>query len=234
MKALLRGKQPLLPGDGLGALRLGMTRAEVHSLFGTGEEDGKQERFCRGEVLVEYRAGRVSFIEASAGGNVKPQLFTTGVFQTSAKRLLALLGRRGAKVRQEEPGTLYVFPELQIALWREDDPERIREELEHLNATDPEDRASMRVLKADIRRFQSFQTVATFVKDYYGKPNRRPKKAASESPFSLMLKGAISLSRKRNETVLTSLETIVSHPRDWKASVVREARQYLDGLRKKT
>jgi hypothetical protein len=234
MKNSFRGKQPLHPGERLGELRLGMTRAEAHALLGAGEKDGKCESFCRGHVQVEYRDGRVAFIEVSEGGSVQPKLFGAEVFKVSAKLLVARLRRRDATLREVETGTLYVFPKLQISLWREDDPESIREDLQHLDMNDPDDRASKRILEADIRRFQRFQTVAIFVQGYYAEPKRRSKKAATDSPFSPMLQGVIKMSRKRNEDVLTSLERIASHPRDWKGCVVREAREYLERLGKKT
>ncbi|MBN1344771.1 MAG: hypothetical protein JXQ73_18910 [Phycisphaerae bacterium] len=233
MKASFRGKQPVHPGEGVGDLRLGMTPAEARALLGAGEKIGKGDSFCRGQVMVEYRKGRVAFIEVSEGGRVQPQLFGTDVFKVRAQPLLARLKRRDATLREAEPGTSYIFPKLRLALWREADPESIREDVQHLDLNDPDDRASKRILEADIRRFQFFQTVAIFEPGYFAEPKRRPKKAATESPFSPMLQGVIKLSRKRNEDVVTSLERIASHPRDWKGCVVREAREYLDRLRKK-
>jgi hypothetical protein len=237
MKASLRGKSVIDPGEGLGALRLGMKRAEVRELLGAGEGDGKQERFCRGQILVEYRAGRVVFIEASAGGSIQPELFGKSVFRTPAGELFALLRRRGHVAREEEPGTLYVFPELRVAVWREDDPESLRQELENLDLTDPGQRATRRILAADIRRYEKFQTVATFVKGYQRRRQRQPRKAPAPAPsFSPLLEGAMAMTRNRGgkPDVRSVLESIVARRSDWKAAVVKEAERQLEALGKAT
>ncbi len=120
------------PLVGVGAIRLGASRASVIAVLGEPEEsfvqtpDSHQPTdawFDSGfQVFYEGDEPIVSFIELSRDCGFQATLFGTSVFSTKASQLVADIGRR-ASIDKNDPelGFSYTFPSLELAFWRPDD-----------------------------------------------------------------------------------------------------------------
>jgi hypothetical protein len=126
------------PGVGVGPVRLGMHRDEVRAAMGQ-----EPERFLKAgtsryetdayhdsafQVFYEGDEPRVEFIELSGHGGFVAFYRGKDVFGTEASDLVEFIAR-DAPVDDRDPefGYSFVFPSLELSLWRpvlpEDDPD---------------------------------------------------------------------------------------------------------------
>ena len=129
----------VVPHEGVAPVRLGMARAECRRVmpeaprtFRKGPGDGGgTDAFHSSAFQVFYDAqDRVEYIELSRGPEVDPQLAGVSVLEVAADEAVAHV-RRLAEFDADDPevGYSYVFPDLDVALWRpvipesDDDPD---------------------------------------------------------------------------------------------------------------
>ncbi len=157
----------VVPGVGIGPLQLGMSRKDVFAALGKRGVAGKPpDEFFQNCLQVEYKKGKVVFIQVSCDAPFNTHYKKKDIFGTKASQLLKQLGKDG-EVVEDEPGCSYQFPSLNIVLWREADPDELKSELKQLKRSDGdyEDRASF--YKSEIERFSYFETVGVFADGYY-------------------------------------------------------------------
>jgi hypothetical protein len=126
----------IVPLVGAGAIQLGMARAAVHAALGqpvssflksstsryptdTWFSSGFQVFYTGNEPTVEY-------IELSAGCGFEATCLNQPIFSTRAKTLVQRFTEHAAlDTADSELGNSYVFPALEMALWRPiaDEPE---------------------------------------------------------------------------------------------------------------
>jgi len=146
------------PLAGVGPALLGMTREQVRAAMGVparpfrkGIKGPDVDGFLESAFQVFYEADRpvAEFIELSRGGPVEPWLNGLTVFETPAEDLISRLSQTWAiDDRDPEQGYSYIFPAVELALWRPTLPE---------DDSDPEGRY--------------FSTVAVAVKGYFSERN---------------------------------------------------------------
>lgn len=117
------------PLNGVGPVRLGMSREAVLAAFGPATASFHKTPNSRYptdvwfgsdfQVFYEGDEPTVAFIELSNGPNLEAVLFGLPVFTTSIPVLISEIGRR-AEVDKTDPelGCSYIFPSLELALWR--------------------------------------------------------------------------------------------------------------------
>ena len=123
----------VVPHVGIGPVRLGMTRAESRAalgqearefLKGPGDEV-TTDAFHASSFQVFYDASeRVEYIELSKSPEVEPIVFGEKILQITADDAVELVQRHAAfDESNPELGYSYVFPALELALWRPVVPE---------------------------------------------------------------------------------------------------------------
>ena len=124
------GAWELRPLVGAGAVRFGMTCAEVVRLLGdpgvapAGRSEARRVGWRDGGLVLHFDPG-VVFIEFSRGAGLLPVLCGVDVFRTPASEVVEALLNQGHTFDASDPevGHTYVFEDLQVALWRQVVPE---------------------------------------------------------------------------------------------------------------
>ncbi len=122
------------PLEGIGVIKLKMTRQEVHSLMGEAPETSgsrKQvESYHNGGFQVFYgKDEKVEFIELLRDSGIAASTRGINVFDTPAHQVLSEIAGF-SEYNQDDPevGYSYVFPDLELSLWRPNIPENEEEE----------------------------------------------------------------------------------------------------------
>ena len=115
----------IVPNVGVGPVRLGASREQVHSLLGPPSEEirDRREMFFDG-LFVDYdERGGVEFIEMSRSEVFSAEFDGVCLHDLAAESALAVVMRHAA-VAAENPelGYSYIFPSLQLSLWRGTQP----------------------------------------------------------------------------------------------------------------
>lgn len=123
----------VVPLVGVGPVRLGMSRSQVHDALEMplpdtareGPPDGGPDAFFESALQVSYDAdGRTEFIEVYRDGPLAATYGGVDVFGTRADDLVARVARDGPfDPANPEHGFSFVFPSLELSLWRRCIPE---------------------------------------------------------------------------------------------------------------
>lgn len=119
------------PLNGVGPIRLGMSRESVLAAFGpptasfnkTPNSRYPTDAWFGSDFQVFYEGDEptVAYIELSNGLNLEAVVFGLPVFTTSIQALILEIGRRAELDRTDpELGYSYTFPNLELAFWRPD------------------------------------------------------------------------------------------------------------------
>lgn len=123
----------IVEGEGIGPVRLGMTKRAVRGVLGEPnmtERAGKiggvktpaVDRFLGSAVQVEYVDQRVSFVGVHRGPEVDVVLRGVHVFDVLFRELAPWLASQvGVDPTDDDFPTAWVFPESALSLWRESD-----------------------------------------------------------------------------------------------------------------
>jgi hypothetical protein len=108
------------PGIGVGPVRLGMTRAGVHSALGTPEYTrGEREGFLSGFIVNYDSTGCVEFIELANSPRFIALFEGVCLHHVPAAAAVALVSRFDTfDPTGRELGYTYIFLKLQMCLWR--------------------------------------------------------------------------------------------------------------------
>jgi hypothetical protein len=131
------------PRDGLGPVRFGMSRAEVHAALDeppepyqkTPEARHAADAFQRAGLHVHYRGAEpvVEFIEGFAVPDVRLTLRDVHPLEVPAEEVVARLAGL-TDVIEEEDGATYVLPEWDVSLRR---PDRAHERFTAVGVAEP-------------------------------------------------------------------------------------------------
>ena len=119
----------VIPLIGVDDLRFGMKRKEVHEILGASFRSFQKtpvashptDAWLNGGLQVFYGGaeGSVEYLELSRDSDFDAMLFGHSVFVTEAPRLVALIEKHAPFDKSDpELGNAYVFPDLELALWR--------------------------------------------------------------------------------------------------------------------
>ena len=119
----------VVPMLGVDPVRLGMSRAQVHSALGVPEESFKKvsgSKYptdawfeCGFQVFYSDADFTVNYIELSKDSNFNAALFGMDVFSTPTEELIARVQTRAALDESDpELGFSYIFPTLELSFWR--------------------------------------------------------------------------------------------------------------------
>jgi len=125
----------LRPLVGLGPILLGAGREDVVETLGQPEKSfqkspksrHKTDCWFNGAVQVFYGGDdpTVEFVEVSAGLGTEALVFGKKVFSTEAGEIVAWIETKAARRKNDgEAECTYVFPALELSLWRADPGER--------------------------------------------------------------------------------------------------------------
>lgn len=117
------------PLVGVGSVKLGMSRDEVHAVMGAPPVSFKKVPTSRHPTEAWHQSGfqvfyggiepRVEFIELSANCGFEVRCLGQPVFQTPASKLVKQLATISPFDQSDrELGYSYVFPALELAVWR--------------------------------------------------------------------------------------------------------------------
>jgi len=112
------------------AIRFGMEQSAVEAAIGSGQRIGARQYYFNCEMAIDYRDGKVDFIEFSAGldGALRPVIYGASAFDTEADALLEILMQKNdGPIGDTERGHSYQLHNISIGLYREAIPEDIRE-----------------------------------------------------------------------------------------------------------
>jgi hypothetical protein len=128
----------VVPHEGIGPIVFGMSREQSRAAMGTtpetfrksGHDATETDAYHHSAFQVFFDKDIVEYIELSADESVTATYKGRNVFETKAQELVDLVSRE-APYDPEDPelGYSYIFPKLELALWRplkpesEDDPE---------------------------------------------------------------------------------------------------------------
>ncbi len=123
----------IVPHEGIGPIAFGMSREQSHAAMGTTPETFRESGQDASETDAYHNFGqdKVEYIELSADESVTAMYKGHDVFETKAQDLVNFISQE-APYDPDDPEIdfSYVFPKLELALWRpvkpvaEDDPER--------------------------------------------------------------------------------------------------------------
>ena len=115
--------EPLI---GIGPIRLGSSRAEVHAIFGdpVKHPSDTREMYLDG-FFVEYdETGRVEFIELARSDQYRATFLGIALHDVPAEHAIALVSNLDPRNSDDpKPGHSYTFLRLQLSLWRGTVPE---------------------------------------------------------------------------------------------------------------
>jgi hypothetical protein len=108
------------PLVGVGPVRFDMTRADVYAVLGTPEyKNGNRECFLSGLMVDFDEAGAVEFVELANSEKFTATFHRQDLHTIPANDAVTLLSKYG-KFKDDDPelGHSYIFPDLQMSLWR--------------------------------------------------------------------------------------------------------------------
>lgn len=111
----------IFPTVGVGPIRFGMNRSEVRSHLGPpdGDEDEDREWYLEDLAIDFDAAGTVAFIEIAESENFRAVLNDECLHELDANAAVAHVEKAAPfDPDAPEPGYTYVFPQLQLSLWR--------------------------------------------------------------------------------------------------------------------
>jgi hypothetical protein len=128
----------IVPHEGIGPIAFGMSREQSRAAMGTtpesfresGQDASETDAYHKAAFQVFFGQDKVEYIELSADESVTAMYKGRDVFETKAQDLVNFISQE-APYDPDDPeiGFSYVFPKLELALWRpvkpedEDDPE---------------------------------------------------------------------------------------------------------------
>lgn len=118
------------PGVGVGPVKLGMTRQEVHDAFGEPESSYDEREGFLGGFFVDFdRTGRVEFIELANSVQFEALFEGKCLHQIPANEAVRLVSRFDKHDEtNREIGYSYIFLDLQLSLWRGTMPQQDQED----------------------------------------------------------------------------------------------------------
>lgn len=108
------------PKIGVGPIRIGMTRAEVREHLGQPEADDDKREWYLEDMAINFDpSGKVTFIELAESENYKATLNGKCLHDLDADEAVSHV-QKIAPYDENDPefGYTYLFPDLQISLWR--------------------------------------------------------------------------------------------------------------------
>jgi len=108
------------PHNGIGPIRLGMSRSDVESIFGKPQfEQGERVGYLDGFMIDFDEAGRVEFIELANSLRFTATYRGKDLHALPADEVVELVGQDDS-FDQDDPevGYSYIFKGLQLSLWR--------------------------------------------------------------------------------------------------------------------
>ena len=125
----------VVPLEGIGEVKLGMTRSEVRQIMGAEPETSgprnQVDNYYKGGFQVFYsKEDKVEFVELLRDSGFGAEAKGINVFEKSAQEVLDVICVHSDFNQDDlEVGYSYVFPDIELSLWRphipenEDDPE---------------------------------------------------------------------------------------------------------------
>lgn len=161
----------VIPGIGIGPVHLGFTRQQVEEALGTGtqsvlprdsEGHEKQGFFypdCSLNVEYSDKESIVEWIGVSKNTHFKVIYNDIDLFALEAEELVSLISKETPFDENDfELGYSYIFPELELALWRSSMPKDFEGDKEF---------EGEEWYNEDLKKSRYFQTVSLGIKGYY-------------------------------------------------------------------
>ena len=110
----------IAPLDSAGPVRFGMTREEVHAALGSPETvDNAREWFMDGFAVDFDSNGKVELLEFASSDQFRVLFHGQCIHELSADDAVALVSQHATyDANDPELGYTYMFPKLQLSLWR--------------------------------------------------------------------------------------------------------------------
>lgn len=112
----------IIPHHGVGPIHLGMIRSAVHAQFGEPEfvtRDRTREAFLRGFLVDFDKEDHVEFIELAKSMHFRAVFEGKCLHDLPADDAVAFVSQFAAyDANRRELGHMYIFPALQLSLWR--------------------------------------------------------------------------------------------------------------------
>jgi len=115
------------------AIYLGMEQSAAENIIGKGQLIGTRYYYFSGELAIDYKNGKVEFIEFLSGrdGVLHPTIYDVPAFDTNANELFEILKHRNdGTIVDTENGYSYQFQNISVGVYREAVPEEIHEMIE--------------------------------------------------------------------------------------------------------
>ncbi|MDF2941611.1 MAG: hypothetical protein K0S01_469 [Herbinix sp.] len=162
----------VIPQVGIGEVKLGMHRDEVHELVGTNDTNIKTDSIVRGCYYdfcfqIEYDSNNiVNFIEIINNPTYNVVFEGVDVFKTKAEKLVSYVEQfsKYLETPSAQLGSMYIFEDIGISLYRSIVcKEETMKEPWFLQLSQEQ--------KEDELRFLYFETIAIWCKGYYDSVN---------------------------------------------------------------
>lgn len=110
----------IVPRVGVGPITIGMAKAEVHTIFGSPEFEWANRAGYLGGFFINFSdIGQVEFIELAKSDKFVATFLGQDLHRLEAQGAVDFVSAHAAYDEKDpELGYGYVFPELQMSLWR--------------------------------------------------------------------------------------------------------------------
>jgi hypothetical protein len=172
MRGIYMENLNVIPQVGIGKVKLGMHRDEVHELVGTNYTNIKtgsivRDYYCNFCFQIEYDSNNiVNFIEIVNSSTYNVVFEGVDVFKTKAEELVSYVEQfsKYLKTPSAQLGYIYIFEDIRISLYRSIVcKEETMKEPWFLQLSQEQ--------KEDELRFLYFETIAIWCKGYYDSVN---------------------------------------------------------------
>lgn len=146
----------------------GMEQSAVELALGAGEAIGDRCYYFNTELAIDYREGKVDFIEFLGGieGRLKPVVYGVSAFDADAEELVQVLKTHNSgEICDNEGGYSCQFFHISIGLYRETLPDEIRDLVEE--AKEQGSPMSDAEIQQEMRRASHWLTLGCGSAGYY-------------------------------------------------------------------
>ena len=167
---------PLMGAEWKGRrVSFGDARAQVEEIFGEPNARKNSYFYFQNQLRFDFDTdGKVEFIECGGpDGDLKPQIYGVGAFETDAGELLALLEQENAgDVDDSEAGYCYAFRNISVGVYRETTPEDVEEMIASMRAVQDNVTALVsgelaETVEAERRRASRWESIGIGRPNYY-------------------------------------------------------------------
>lgn len=148
---------------------LGMEQTAVEAVIGKGQFIGNRYYYYNNDMAIDYKDGKVEFIEFLGGidGSLHPRIYGVSAFDTPAEELIKILKQKNdGQVDDSEQGYSFAFLNIGVGVYRELRPSDVAQMIEEMKADGISTENNEDVAK-EMRKADHWSTIGIGAAGYY-------------------------------------------------------------------